>query len=95
MTDIAFVKVYEVDSTFVLVRAEAWSELLAALEIYVADGKERLVRMQLITGNEYVTKISRICSILISTLDDRIRAVEIDQALTAERKEIGGNPWEV
>lgn len=45
MTDIAFVKVYEVDSTFVLVRAEAWNELFAALEIYVADGKERLVRM--------------------------------------------------
>lgn len=89
-----FLKVYGEDG-YILVRPECEPALDAAVTAYLDSGgiRDTLVHLTGISGDEYVTRASRITSWLISTPEGRMRETEIEKALadehTANRHAVG------
>lgn len=95
-----FIKLFEVEGGSVLLVPDEEPRLDAALTAYLDSGctRDRLIRLTLLDGDEYVTTASRISAWLVSTPEGRRRAVRIDKLIDDEirsyREAAGYNEWE-
>lgn len=88
-----FLRAWEPDGGSVALEARHEQEIDAAFSQWVERGVDRVLRLTLAHGDEYVTKASQIEAFTISTPDGRRRATELEAAAGAEdvenRKAVG------
>lgn len=81
----AFVRVYDA-SGFVAVELDDEPRLDAAVSAYLDNGRDRLVRMARIDGDEYVILASEVTGWMVSTPEGRRRSTELDKASKDEEE---------
>lgn len=95
-----YIRLFEVDGGGVMLVPEEADRLDAAVTAYLDSGctRDRLIRLTLLSGDEYTTMVSRICGWIVATLEGRRRSAEIDKLVDDEikafREAAGYADWE-
>lgn len=92
----AYLSVYE-ESGNILVQPEHEPSVDAAVGNYLDTGRDALLRLTTLAGDEYVTRASNVTSWLLSTPEGRLKSTEFEKAAYDEERDNRvsvGLPWD-